>query len=60
MNRQTTLLRIMIDTAYFTKSAKARGILNILGNKRLYTWGKRTEIYFKGRKKDWKHNSDLC
>ena len=33
------------------KSAKGRGILNILGNKRLYTWDKRTKIYFRTMKK---------
>ena len=34
------------------KSAKGRGILNILGNKRLSTWAKRNEIYFRRRKKN--------
>ena len=38
-------------TADCRKSAKGREILNILGNKRLYTWAKRSKIYFRRRKK---------
>ena len=37
---------------FWAKSAKGRGILNILGNKRLYTWAKRSKIYFRRRKKN--------
>ena len=37
---------------FWAKSAKGRGILNILGNKRLYTWAKRSKIYLRIRKKN--------
>ena len=45
----------------WAKSAKGRGILNILGNKRLYTWAKRTK-YISGEEKkkigntNWDHS----
>ena len=42
------------------KSAKGRGILNILGNKRLSTWVKRSEIYFRRRKKNIGNTIWMC
>ena len=51
---------MVVLTCSRAKSAKGRGILNILGNKRLYTWATRTKIYFRRRKKkigntNWVH-----
>ena len=51
---------MVVLTCSRAKSAKGRGILNILGNKWLYTWAKRTKIYFRRRKKkigntNWVH-----
>ena len=51
---------MVVLTCSKAKSAKGRGILNILGKKRLYTWAKRTKIYFRRRKKkigntNWVH-----
>ena len=44
----------------WAKSAKGSGKLKILGNKRLYTWAKRTEIHFRRRKKKIENTNWVC
>ena len=51
---------MVVGTFSGTKSAKGRGILNILGNKWLYTRAKRTQVYFRRRKKKIGNTNRIC